>query len=218
MLHVQNRIVRIAACIVSAMLGCTAVARAQTVEDWVVFVDDATQTECGVVTASNVELVVLFDTGRMQIVSGPDVILDDLLVDNTFAVTFEGQPAGFIEFSEDREGLPTVFWVSLAGTVVGVDTFTGEPFDSNRDPSSFVDTFCDACVLIDSHPLCDNGGGDGDDGDGDGLDGPLIPLLCGTGAGAAALVSFTAMPLLRRRRISRASGASPRSRIADPSR
>lgn len=198
MLHTQNRIVRIAARVVAVMLGCTAAARAQTVEDWVVFVDDATQTECGLVTASNVELVVLFDTGRMQIVSGPDVILDDLLVDNTFAVTFEGQPAGFIEFSEDREGLPTVYWVSLAGTVVGVDTFTGEPFDSNRDPSSFMDTICDACDLLDSHPQCnDDGGGDGGDGDGQN---PLIPLICGTGAGTAMLASFAAMPLFKRRR------------------
>jgi len=200
MLHVQNRIVRIAACIVSALLGCTAAARAQTVEHWGVFVDDPPQTECGGGTAPNVELVVLFDTGRMQIVSGPDVILDDLLVDNTFAVTFEGQPAGFIEFTEDREGLPTVFWVTLAGTVVGVDTFTGEPFDSNRDPSSFTDTFCDACDLLDSHPLCDSGGGgDGGDGDGDGQN-PLIPLICGTGAGTAMLASFAAFPFFKRRR------------------
>lgn len=191
------------------LLSLTVSAYGQGVEDWVVFVDDVTNTECGVVTASNVELVVLFDTGRMQIVSGPDVILDDLLVNANFEVTFEGQPSGFIEFSDDREGFPTVFWVSLAGTVVGVDTFTGEPFDSNRQPDDFVDTTCDACDLLDNHPQCDGPIGGGDNG---GLDGPLIPLLCGAGAAPAMLMGLAATPFLRRRRPYRCS--STRSGIS----
>lgn len=188
--------------VLAVSLVCTAHAHAQTVEDWVVFVDDPTQTQCGVVTASNVELIVLFDTGRMEIVSGPDVILDDLLVNSDFDVTFEGQPAGFISFAEDREGLPTVFWVSLAGTVVGVDTFTGEPFDSNRQPGDFTNTFCDPCDLLDSHPQCEARGASGNGNTGGGPAGPLLPLplLCGSGVAPAMLMGFVSVPLLRRRR------------------
>jgi len=176
-----DRIVFRALMAVGTVLAITSPARAQTINDWQVFPDPVTDALCDVVNASNAELIVLTDTGQMAVVSGTDVILSDLVVNQNNEVAFEGQPFGFLTYAEDREGLPALFWTTLTGSVVGIDTFTGEPFDSGQLPEDFPNTACDACNFVDSSPICDGtGGGDGDGGGGDvPFDGPLLPLLCG---------------------------------------
>lgn len=168
-------------------------------EDWAVFTDQPTSTACDIVNGSNVEFVVLFESGNLATVSG--VVLTDLVVDISdpvLPVTFDGEPAGFLDFREDADGLPALFWLSLGETVVGIDTFTSEPFDSHDLPAEFGDTGCDACDIIDSS-LCDDGG---DGGDGDGGDFPPL-ILCGAGADGSVVAAALMMPVIgrwRRRR------------------
>lgn len=167
-------------------------------EDWAVFTDQPTGTACDIVNGSNVEFVVLFESGNLATVSG--VVLTDLVVDISdpvLPVTFDGEPAGFLDFREDADGLPALFWLSLGETVVGIDTFTSKPFDSHDLPGEFGDTGCDACDIIDSS-LCDDGGDD------DGGDDDFPPLiLCGAGADGSVVAAALMMPVIgrwRRRR------------------
>lgn len=171
-------------------------------EDWIIFEDFVSGAECGVINASNAELVSLFDTGEMVIVSGADAILSDLIVTSNDEVLYRGEPSGFVEFLDDGDGLPAVFWTSLVGTVVEVDTFTGEPFDSGILPEDRINTGCDACDFIDDSPLCDDiGGGDGGNIPGD----VLLPfdLFCGAGSPAMLLMAMFAAPIVRFKRARR---------------
>ena len=128
---------------------------AQIDETWISFEDSASDAVCGVVNAVNADLIVLEATGEMAIVSGPDVILADLLVDPDLNVTYLGQPAGMIEYADDADLQPTVFWITLTGTVVEIDTLTGEPSDSGLLPSDIAGTQCVACDLIDASIYCE---------------------------------------------------------------
>jgi hypothetical protein len=168
-------------------------------EDWTVYPDPDSEAECGVVTAANVDLIVLFEDGVMVIVSGTDVILEDLVVDEAGNVRYLNEPAGIVAFAEDKDGLPTLFWLSLGGTVVEIDTFTGEPSDSGLLPEDIGNTVCDACELIDQSSLCDDGGnGNGNDnGNGGTIE---IPVFCGAGAPGALAMSLLGLPLLGWRR------------------
>jgi hypothetical protein len=183
-----------------AVLLLTSSAYGQITEDWALFSDSQSDTECDIVNGSNTEFVVLFDSGNLATVAG--VTLVDLFVDinnPALPVTFAGEPAGFLDFQLDADGLPTLFWLSLSNTVVGIDTFTSEPFDSNLFPEEIANTGCDACEVIDS-PLCDGtGGGGGGDG---GVDIPIdLGDLCGVGGleGTAA-AALLLIPITRRRR------------------
>ena len=159
----------------------------QLTQDWTVFPDSQTNAECGVVNASNTELVVLFDTGNLATLSG--IILEDLAVDidnPNWPVTFEGQPAGLLTFATDGDGLPALFWVSLTGTVVGINTFDAEPFDGGFGPGERINTGCDVCELTDS-PLCDPDPGP---------DIPDLPTLCGSGVATSTLMALVFLPLI----------------------
>ncbi len=185
-----------------AVLLCAGTALGQPIEeDWVVFQDSLTGSNCGVVNAANAELIVLFQSGNMVVVSGADVVLQDLVVYSDNSVSYLSEPAGYIDFAEDGDGLPAVFWLTLTGTVVQINTFTGEPTDSGLLPSDRINTVCDACTLIDQSSLCDNTPGDGGNGGGT----ITLPDLCGAGAPAALVVTAALLPLVslgrRRRRL-----------------
>ncbi len=180
-------------------------------EDWIIFEDFVSGAECGIINTSNAELISLFDTGEMVIVSGADTILPDLIVTSDDFVLYRGEPSGQVEFVDDGDGLPAVFWTTLIGTVVEVDTFTGEPFDSGLLPEERINTGCDACDLVDNNSLCDdigngNGGGNGGGGNNGGDNGGDIfiplPSICGVGSIASIVMTVFAFPFLR---ISRAS-------------
>ena len=160
-------------------------AAAQLDESWVQFVNEDIDFVCGVVNASNAELVVLEDTGEMVLISGTDTVLSDVFVDDDNLVYFDGAPAGQLALFVDGDGLDAVFWVTLTDTVVGVDTFTGEPFDSGLFPEERINTGCDACQLIDESVFCEDDGGV-----------VPIPPLCGAGIpGFAALGMVLALSL-----------------------
>jgi hypothetical protein len=206
------------AMILAAILACTTVARAQIEEDWAVFTDDVTVTDCDIVNGSNAEFVVLFETGELVTVAGR---FTDAVVDlDDLSVSFEGEPAGFLAFREDADDLPTLFWLTLGETIVGIDTFTSEPFDSGQFPSERTNTLCDACEVVLSSlcaeclsdedcaegEVCDenntcimgtNGGNGGDGGD----DGGFTPIfVCGSGANEGALVAALMLPIVGRLR------------------
>jgi len=173
-------------------------------EDWIVFEDFVSGAECGIINASNAEFVALFDTGTMVIVSGADVRFDSLFVTSNDEVLFNGEPSGLVEFLDDGDGLPAVFWTTLVGTLVEVDTLTGEPFDSGILPEDRINTGCDACDFIDDSPLCDDNGGGGNGGDGDGGDIVFpFPIICGAGSPAMVIMAMFAAPIVRFKRARR---------------
>lgn len=171
-------------------------------EDWTVYpIPGFENVTCGVVTAANVELIVLYSDGVMVIVSGADVVMEDLTVDADGKVFYRDEPAGIIGFADDMDGAPTLFWLTLGGTVVQIDTFTGEPSDSGIFPDEIGATECDACELIDQSSLCGgNGGGNGNDnGNDNGNGGPIkLPILCGSGVPGAAALSMLMLPFVGR--------------------
>jgi len=128
-------------------------ARAQVVP-WQVFLDSLSTAACDVVNADNAELVVLSAGGQLVIVTGTDVLLADTFVDDQGFVFFEGDPVGTIDFATDGDGRRTLWWVSLTGTVVNVNGFTGEPRQTNQVPSDFLEVPCDACEFWDDPSVC----------------------------------------------------------------
>ncbi len=138
---------------------------------WNVYADDLSASVCDVVNASNVELVVLSDNGPLVIITGPDLILPGTFVDNNGFVFVDGFPTGFIDFALDGDGFRTLWWLTLSGTVIFVDSFTGLPSDSLAFPDEFVAVPCDACELWDDPFDCGGGIFDSDlDGVPDHLD------------------------------------------------
>lgn len=142
---------------------------------WDTFSDPLSSSVCDVVNAANAELVVLSETGFLTIVTGPDVILEDLFADTDGNVFYFGESAGFLEFAEDGDGFRTLWWVSNTGRVVEVDDFTSEPLVSDLFPDDFFDVPCDACGLWDDPTTCQL------DEDGDGIldafdDCPFTPI------------------------------------------
>ena len=155
---------------------------------WVLFLDDESESRCDVVNADNAELVVLQGTGQMVIVSGTDVTLADTVVDALGFVTFEGDPAGVIDFALDGDGLRTLWWTSLTGQVVEVDGFTGEPDFTGNLPEDYRDVPCDACDFWDDAAVCPE---------------PQPPTvnLCGTSIPLGAASAFVGLMGMRLRRL-----------------
>jgi len=141
--------------VVSTMLVAVAAAPAQTsTKPWQLLLDSASSSSCDVINADNAQLVLLTATSQLSIVTQTDVTLQDTQVDADGFVTFEGNPAGAIGFATDGDGKRTVWWMSLTGAVVNVNGFTGEPTQTNKSPSDFVDVACDACQFWDDPTVC----------------------------------------------------------------
>ena len=138
---------------VAMVLAIAPTASAQT-KPWELFLDSASTSACDVINANNAELVLLSSTGQLAIVTGTDVTLEDTFVDADGFVFFEGAPVGAIDFATDGDGLRSIWWMSLTGTVVEVNGFTGEPTQTNKFPTDFVDVPCDACEFWDNPAAC----------------------------------------------------------------
>ena len=137
--------------VLGAVLG-SVTAGAQAVP-WDVY-DHTSGSRCDVINASNVELVVLADTGELVIITGLDTILGDTYVDLEGNVYYLDEPAGFIEWAIDGDGFYTLWWRTLTGWVVEVDEFTGEPYVSDLFPGDFYDVPCNACEYWDDQTDC----------------------------------------------------------------
>ncbi|MEK6800215.1 MAG: hypothetical protein AABZ12_14745 [Planctomycetota bacterium] len=124
------------------------------IKPWDAFSDPISGSVCDVVNASNAELVVLKTTGAMVLVTGSDVTLHDLVVDVDGFVSFEGEPAGQINFATDGDGLRTMWYTTLTGRVMEIDDLTGEPTSTAKVPTDFADAACDACEFWDDPAAC----------------------------------------------------------------
>lgn len=151
------------------LLAVAASAMGQNVP-WNIYSDDLSDSVCDTLNAANVELVVLSDNGPLVIITGPDLILADYFVSDAGFIFLDGDPVGFIDFAEDGDGFRTLWWLTLTGTVVFVDPFSGEPSDSGLFPDEFIGVPCDACELWDDPFDC---GGVIVDSDLDGISDPF---------------------------------------------
>lgn len=139
----------------AAALGMMSLpALGQVTAPWETFVDDVSTSACDVVNASNVELVVLHETGELAVVTGIDATLSGTEVDGAGNVFFDGTPAGFITFAEDGDGLRSLWWVSLTGRVIELDGLSGNPIESDSFPDDFRGAGCDACDFWDDQTIC----------------------------------------------------------------
>ena len=196
------------------LLACGASPTLAQINDaWVVFQDSLTGAECGVINAANAELVTLFDSGTMVVITGADVRLNDLIVNVYDEVFYQGEQAGVIAFFDDADGLPAVFWTTLTGTVMQINTLTGQPSDSFLLPEEISATGCDACELIEESIFCGVENGAGNDTPSSSL-GEILPFQCGAGAAGAAVVGTLLLPLVAFRSKQRvvASGCFARRR------
>lgn len=151
--RVQRRIWRaLATLAVLTFTSSTAVAQTP---PWDIFLDDESNSACDLINATNAELVVLTGTAELVLVSGTDLVLTDSFVDEDGFVFIGGEPFGLIDFFEDGDGFRTVWWVSLNGTVVAVDGFTGVPDTTSVRPDDFRGVPCDACDYWDDLFECD---------------------------------------------------------------
>ena len=177
---------------VAMVLAIIPTVSAQT-KPWELFLDSASTSACDVINANNAELVLISSTNQLAIVTGTDVTLENTFVDDNGFVFFEGMPVGAIGFATDGDDLRSIWWMSLTGTVVDVDGFTGEPTQTNRFPTDFVDAPCDACEFWDNPAACLE----------DEPEPPVTVNLCGTSVplpiGLTA-VGLATLSFVRRRR------------------
>lgn len=155
------------------------------------------ESACGIVNATSaatglpIRLLILADTAELMIVSRTDTILSGTFVDLDNFVSDNGAPTGVIEYVDDGDGFRTVWWVSLDGTVVEVDPFTGEAIPGTRFPEEFTNVACDACEFVDFPPadVCDVIVDDGPDLGS--IVAPIVVNLCGLGIGGPAMLAMT---------------------------
>lgn len=162
---------------------------------WATFDDPLSNSLCDVINADNAQLVLISSTNQLAIVTGTDVILEDTLVDESGLVFFEGNQVGTIDFATDGDGLRSIWWMSLTGTVVEVDEFTGEPSPTNRFPTDFQNVPCDACEFWDNPAACEVPDPDPPP--------PITVRLCGSNIAlpfGMTASSLLALSLIRRRR------------------
>ncbi len=200
--------------VTAVVLGFAPIASGQLLP-WDQFIDtvvgsDGFVSDCDVINADNVELVLLSSTSQLVIVGGRDVTLEDTFVTADNDVIYLGQPAGFLSYETDGDGFRTVWWITLTGRVIAVDGFTGEPSETDSFPRDFVNVRCDACALWDDPTVCIVPPDPDDDPD----DEPTIDL-CGTDVPLATTMAFIVLLPMRLVRSRRRTSAVHQSNTGD---
>lgn len=181
--------------VVLSMLVSAAVSAAASAQSvpWVIFDDPLSASICDVVNTANAELVVIADADpgidRFAIVTGSDIILQDTEVLPSGEVLYLGEAAGIIDFATDDDGLRTLWWLSLDGRVIEVDTLSrpGEPTVTNTRPDDYRGVPCDACDFWDDQSVCQT---DDDDDD------EVTFRLCGTDVVVSMIMSVMGLGVL----------------------
>lgn len=182
---------------------------------WMQYRDPVTDVVCGLIHGAGAEFVVLPASGALVKVSGPDIVLEDYLVDQVGNVYYDNAPAGFIDFDVDADGDRALFWMTLTGKLVAIDAFDASPSVSDLSPNDIRNTGCDACTKWDNPAACDDGSDDdsndnssddsNNDDNGDDTDNvslPSLTSLCGAGSSVAATLSMTLLLVGKGRRVS----------------
>jgi hypothetical protein len=166
---------------------------------WVQYLDPVSGTVCGLVHGANAEFVVLPQSGAMVKVTGTDLVMPDLVVDEVGNVYYRGESKGLIEFAVDADGDRAVFWSTLTGQLVSIGDFDVDPQPSDIAPSDVRNTGCDACPKWDNPAACIEPGSDSDvdsNANENGGDSPTADAtsgltgMCGSGAAAAATLTL----------------------------
>jgi len=118
------------------------------------FQDSESDSVCDVVNSANAQLVVLQDTGEFVLVTGEDTRLEGTFVDVNGDVFVDDDPAGFVTFADDGDGLRSLWWLAPSGFAVHVDTITLQISESSVLPSQIIDVPCDACAFWDVAADC----------------------------------------------------------------
>jgi hypothetical protein len=183
--------------VIVACAAWVSVAQAQT-RPWVQYSDSGSDAVCGLIHGGNAEFVVARTTGEMVKVTGPDITLVDLTVDEQGNVTYQDELAGFIEFDVDGDGLRALFWLTLSGHLVDIDPFDASVSESDLVPTDVHSTGCDGCALWDDATACDdnentNDNSNGNDNSNDGGNSPIFNVLCGAGSGTGAAMAMAVL-------------------------
>ncbi|MCC7293201.1 MAG: immunoglobulin domain-containing protein [Phycisphaerales bacterium] len=124
------------------------------------YTDQASGSTCNLInTANGAHLVVLEAIAedpfrRFALVTGTDVTLSSSEIDDDLNVFFGDELFGRIAFLEDGDGLATLWWVDNFDNVIGLDSVTLDPFQTDDRPEDFQDVPCDACEFWDREEDC----------------------------------------------------------------
>lgn len=157
----------------SALFGSRAAAQSGA---WLVFSDDAavSASECDIVNLGNDELIVIDGTRALETVDGhpvPGSFVEVLTADAMFTfVDADGTDAwvvanvfidsaafGFLAFTDDGDGLRSLWWLQEVGGVFrAVELLSNpiEPFVANLSPLNVAGVRCDACEVLVGSVFC----------------------------------------------------------------
>lgn len=127
---------------------------------WLNFEDPETGEVCSLVNGADSEFVVLSDTGELVVVSAVDSVVVGSFVDDDGTVFLDDFAVGFIEFAEDADNLPSLWWLSDRGFLMDLNQF-GDAVETDLLPVDFGNVACDACEFWDIDADCIDSDGDG---------------------------------------------------------
>lgn len=142
------------------LAGCATSAALGQIPGVETYTDQASGSTCNLInTANGAHLVVLEPIvedpfRRFALVTGTDVTLSSSEIDDDLNVFFGGELFGRIAFLEDGDGLATLWWVDNFDNVIGLDSVTLDPFQTEDRPTDFQDVPCDACEFWDREEDC----------------------------------------------------------------
>lgn len=189
-----------AAAMLAVTLGISTHTTAQ-IPPWEIRTDPQTLTDCAVINAENVELIVLEDTGELVIVSEDgldvvDTVILDTQVDAIGNVFFLDAQVGQIAFAEDATGRTTMWWLdTLSDRVYQYDTVLELPILGNLAPFDVVGLDCDPCPVWDFPEDCGVLIDDGHtDGGGINTSVPAVTInFCGTNTALSMMLTLAGL-------------------------
>jgi len=195
---------RVSSCLIvlTVILGAAAPAPAQ----WLELQDPQSGVSCGLINAENVVLAIRESDNALILVRGSDRVLVNAVVNENAEVVIDGEVIGTIEFAEDTDGQPRVFWLTTIGTLYRLEP-DGQAVETETFPDQ-VGADCDVCLYWDTESDCDTTSDNGNDNSSDfgsQLGAALLSGLCGAATSSAATASLVVLfgLRLRRRRPSR---------------
>lgn len=157
------------------------------------FQDSESASICDLVNSANAHLVVLTDTGEFALVTGEDTRLEGTFVDVNGDVFVNDEPAGFVTFADDGDGLRSLWWLAPSGFAVHIDTITLQISESQILPDQISDVPCDACTFWDVAADCQSTEPPPDER-------PVVINFCGSGIAMMGLPMMLGLHGLRARR------------------
>lgn len=121
---------------------------------WYVYMDDDSESECGVINTVEQELVVRECDDALVIVTDADRVIPNSYVDDDGNVFLNGQAFGFIAFDLDGDEYRTLWWILDDESIVDYDEATNIAYQSDVFAEDFTDVACNAELLWDGTADC----------------------------------------------------------------